>query len=38
MSVNESGTYGNSDPKEKDSSSLPVARPALWLDLDADIF
>ena len=38
MAVNESGTFGDSDPKEKDSSSLPVARPALWLDLDADIF
>lgn len=39
MVVIQSGTYYGMDKRDNDcSGSLTVARPALWLDLNADIF
>ena len=38
MVVFQDGKFERSNHKDKGSGNLTVARPAIWLDLDADIF
>ena len=38
IAVTESGVHKGFKPNESGIGSMAVVRPALWLDLDADIF